>query len=131
MHSKFLKKFIKETLYFSGYRLFLNKWNDESVVANKSYSPYRVLSPYKCKKKLCPYKILANFQIKPPLPHHYNGAETMPTQLLRIILTMFTYRLQNFLLILSEFKGIISFYFTWTTKKACGFFMISGGKEVK
>ena len=34
MYSHFLKKFLKETLYFSGCWLFLNKWIKESVVTN-------------------------------------------------------------------------------------------------
>ena len=34
-------------------------------------SPHRGLSPHKCKKKFCPHKILANFEIKSP---HYNGS---------------------------------------------------------
>ena len=73
MHSHFLKK----TLYFSGCWLFLNKWNDESVVTNITppynfNSPHRGLSPHKCKKKFCPHKILANFEIKSP---HYNGGD--------------------------------------------------------
>ena len=54
MHSHFLNKFIKETLYFSGWKLFLNRSNNENVVTN-------VTSPL-FKKKFCPHKILANFQ---------------------------------------------------------------------
>ena len=68
MHSHFLKKFIKETLYFSGCRVFLNKWNNESVVTNIAPTKQLYLPPsefilHKCKKKFCPHKILANFKI--------------------------------------------------------------------
>ena len=48
MHSHPLKKFLTETLHFSGCLLFLKKWNNEIVVIN-----------------ITPHKILANFQIKP------------------------------------------------------------------
>ena len=54
MHSHFLNKFIKETLYFSGWKLFLNRSNNENVVTNVTSPPF--------KKKFCPHKILANFQ---------------------------------------------------------------------
>ena len=68
MHSHFLKKFIKETLYFSGCRVCLNKWNNESVVTKIAPTKQLYLPPsgfilHKCKKKFCPHKILANFKI--------------------------------------------------------------------
>ena len=34
MYSHFLKKFLKETIHFSGCWLFLKKWSNESVVIN-------------------------------------------------------------------------------------------------
>ena len=34
MHSHFLKKFLTETLHFSGCWLFLKNWNNEIVVLN-------------------------------------------------------------------------------------------------
>ena len=67
-----LKKFLTETLHFSGCWLFLKKWNNEIVVINiitPSYnfkSPIKVYPPHKSKKKFCPHKIFANFQIKSP-----------------------------------------------------------------
>ena len=45
IYSHFLKKFLKETVHFSRFWLFLKKWNNEGVVINISPLPHIILTP--------------------------------------------------------------------------------------
>ena len=45
MHSYFLKKLLKETLHFSGCRLFLKKCNNESAECSNIVLPHLFLTP--------------------------------------------------------------------------------------
>ena len=70
MHSNFLKKFIKETLYFIGCWLFLSEWNNGNVVT--SIAPpklfrlsHRGLSPRNVRKNSATTKFWRIFKQKP------------------------------------------------------------------
>ena len=72
MHSHLLKKLIKEALYISGCWLFLNKWNNESVITNIT-RPYNfnsrieVYPPTNVRKNFVPTKIWKIFKLSLPI----------------------------------------------------------------
>ena len=77
MYSHSLKKFLKETLHFSGCWLFLRKWNNEKIVILPSPPlPHIILTPQKYKKTLCPTKFWQIFKLS-----NQNNYQTMLREL--------------------------------------------------
>ena len=71
MHSHFLKKFLKETLHFSGCWLFLKKWNNESpgiLLPNIIITlPIQVYPPKNVRKNFVFTKFWQIFKLSPPI----------------------------------------------------------------